>query len=247
MDFPYDLAGLREGIEGITLRDTETIGSGNTHRLTGTPTKKLEEMIGFNEDVSWWRVGVLEVEIWVSRDTLLPLRIEFRSDEFVVFSAAYSVFGTAGEIHSPKEVLDEGYEHRLWSGNLNPEDVGPLVRALPKELQKCVEAQIGTDLYQEGIAGGSDADIIVPLALAPCLWPVNSDTDIIFRGVATQFDELDLTVLTVLPEDMVAEVVECLKASIGLEELFEIGWKERGPTPEELEAAEGCKALAGEG
>ena len=55
-----------------------------------------------------------------------------------------------------------------------------------------------------------------------------------------------MSVLSIPPEEMVEEVVECLREGIGLESLFEIGWDERAPTPEELAAAEGCK-LGGEG
>ena len=227
----------------------------NAYRLTGKATKKLDDDMGFYM-APWSGLGMSEVEMWISRDDLLPLRIEARYEEINsfprTFSAVYSDFGAEVDVSVPKDVLDIGYLDRLEQRTLSPEELGRLVRAFPVEGQKCMEAEIGTDLYREVLSGDSDADIVLGIAFTHCRNEILSRTsDLFFYGIAEALYELDLTVLSIQPEQMVEEVVECLREGIGLESLFEIGSLpggegERAPTPDELEAAERCKAV-GEG
>ena len=248
--FPYDLAVLRDGVRVLALRGSEVIEGVDAYRLTGTATKKLDEDMGFYM-APWSGQGMSEVEMWISRDDLLPLRIKARYEEINsfprTFIAVYSDYGAEVDVSVPKDVLDIGYLDRLEQRTLSPEEMGRLVRAFPVEGQKCVEAEIGSDLYQEVVSGDSDADIVVMLAFNLCSASILSRSgDVFFLGITETLYTLDFNDLAISPEEMIENVVECLKGSVGLESLFEIGWEERGPTPEELEAAELCKAV-GEG
>ena len=243
--FPYDLAVLRDGVRALALRGSEVIEGVNAYRLTGTATKKLDDDMGFYM-APWSGLGMSEVEMWISREDLLPLRIEARYEEINsfprTFSAFYSDFGAEVDVSVPKDVLDIGYLDRLEQRTLSPEEMIQMLSVFPDEGQECVEAEIGTDLYREVISGDSDADNVLRIAFSFCKRPIlSSQTDVFFSGITETLYTLDLSVLSISPEEMVEDVVECLKESIGLESLFEIGGEERGPTPEELAAAEKCK------
>ena len=241
--FPFDLSGLRDGVEEIVWQGTDDVDGRVTHRLTAAPTQRLEAMLGFRDGVDWWKDGALEVELWVSRDDQLPLRMEFRSDEHVLFSAVWSAFDVAVEIHPPKEALDVDYFDRLWYGGLREEDVALLVPLFPDEGKECVKDQIGADLYEEALSGG-DANLAVGMAINLCVYEVFSATrSFVYPGIDNTLYALDLSVLSVSPEDMVEGVVECLRELIGLESLLEIGFEERAPAPEEMESAEMCKVF----
>ena len=58
----------------------------------------------------WSGQGMSEVEMWISRDDLLPLRIEARYEEINsfprTFSAVYSDFGVEVDVSVPEETLD---------------------------------------------------------------------------------------------------------------------------------------------
>ena len=246
--FPYDLTGLGEEVVGLEVLGEEMLDGIASFHLKGTGMQKLKEEMGFRPVA-----GFPEVELWISRVDLLPLRIETQFEEINGgFSAVYSDFGAEVDLPVPKEVLDQDYLRRLPYGPLSQGEMVRLLRAVPVEGQKCMEAEIGTDLYREVLSGDSDADIVLGIAFTHCRNEILSRTsDLFFNGIAETLYELDLTVLSIQPEQMVKEVVECLREGIGLESLFEIGSLpedegERAPTPDELEAAERCKAV-GEG
>ena len=248
--FPYDLAVLRDEVRALALRGSEVIEGVNAYRLTGTATKKLDDDMGFYM-APWSGRGMSEVEMWISRDDLLPLRIEALYEEINsfprTFSAVYSDFGVEVDVSVPKDVLDIGYLDRLEQRTLSPEELGRLVNVFPTEGQKCVEAEIGRELYREVLSGDSDADIVFKIVVDFCARSIfSSSSDLIPARITEALYWQDLSVLSIPPEEMVEEVVECLREGIGLESLFEIGWDERAPTPDELEAAERCKAV-GEG
>ena len=181
--FPYDLAVLRDGVRALALRGSEVIEGVNAYRLKGTATKKLDDDMGFYM-APWSGQGMSEVEMWISRDDLLPLRIEARYEEINsfprTFSAVYSDFGVEVDVSVPKDVLDIGYLDRLEQRTLSPEELGRLVRAFPVEGQKCVEAEIGSDLFREVISGDSDADIVFKIAVDFCARSIfSSSSDLI--------------------------------------------------------------------
>ena len=240
--FPFDLNGLRDGVEEIVWQGTDDVDGRVAHRFTGAQTQRLEAMLGFNNEVTGWKDGALKVELWVSRDDQLPLRMEFRSNEHVLFSAVWSAFDAAVEIHPPTETLDVDYFDRLWHGGLREGDVALLVPLFPDEGKECVKNQIGADLYEEALSGG-DANLTVGMAINLCVYEVFSATrSLMYFGINDTLYALDLGVLSISPEEMVEGVVECLRERIGLESLFEIGSEERAPAPEEIEAAARCKA-----
>ena len=59
-------------------------------------------------------------------------------------------------------------------------------------------------------------------------------------------DEWDLSVLSISPDELVEQGVQCLRLSIGLSDLFDIGNGRRAPTLGEVALAEKCKASAEE-
>ena len=242
--FPYELAALHEEVRNLALRGSEVIEGVTAYRLTGTGTRKLEMGMGIRPGY-----GRPKMELWISQADLLPLRIEARYEEInKSFSAVYSAFGAEVDVSVPEEVWDIDYLARLWQGPLSGDVMSRLLRVFPVEGQRCVEADIGTDLYREVLSGDSDADIVLGMAFTHCRNEILSRTsDLFLYGIAETLYELDLTVLSIQPEQMVEEVVECLKESIGRESLFEIGSlygveEERAPTPEELAAAQKCNA-----
>ena len=247
-DFPYDLVLLAEGVDDLGMQSSKAIEVGPVYRVTGTATRRLDEAMGFNVGARS-RGEVTEVEIWISRDDLLPLRVEARFDKNgEYFNAEYSGFGSAVDISAPESVLDLDYLQRLLDGTLNPEEKGLVVRAFPAEGQKCVENEIGAAPYQELVAGTSDLDSVLLWVFDHCEEPIFSYSDIFARsGLAEALYSLDLTILTIPRGDMTGDLAECVRGSVGLEALFEVGWGERPPTAEEVAAGEMCKMLAGEG
>ena len=159
-DFPYDLELLAEGAGDLEVQSADSI-DGPVFRVTGTATRRLDEALGFDVGARS-RGEVTEIEIWISRDDLLPLRIEARFDKNgEYFNAEYSGFGSAVDISAPESVLDLDYLQGLLDGTLNPEEKGLVVRAFPAEGQKCVEDEIGAAPYQELVSGTSDLDSVL--------------------------------------------------------------------------------------
>ena len=191
------------------------------------------------------RGEIVEVEIWISQEDLLPMRIEARFEEIEgSFRAIYSDFGAKYDITVTEKTLGEGSPILLflWVGELSPEERGQLVRAFPAEGKECLEAEIGTDLYRKVLSGNSVADRVFLIALKFCERPIfSSRDDVIPNGITNNLYSLDLSALSILPGEKAEHVMECLRESIGLESLFEIGWEKRGPTPEEMAAAQMCK------
>ena len=253
--FPYDLAVLRDEVRALALRGSEVIEGVNAYRLTGKATKKLDDDMGFYM-APWSGLGMSEVEVWISRDDLLPLRIEARYEEINsfprTFSAVYSDFGVEVDVSVPEETLDIEFLDHLWQGTLSPEEVSRLLHIIPLEGQHCLEAQMGKDLYRESLSGEGDVDSVFRIAFWPCEGDILSGYgDVIPFGLDAYLYELNYTALGIWTEEITEDLMECLKESIGLESLLEVGFwggntPERAPTPEELAAAEGCK-LGGEG
>ena len=246
-DFPYDLGLLAEETGDLEVQSADSI-DGPVYRVTGTGTRRLDEALGFDVGARS-RDEATEIEIWISRDDLLPLRIEARFDKNgEYFNADYSGFGSAVDISAPESVLDLYYLQGLLDGTLGSEEKGLVVRAFPAEGQKCVENEIGAAPYQELVSGTSDLDSVLLWVLDHCEEPIFSYSDLFARsGIAEALYSLDLTVLTIPRGDMTGDLAECVRESVGLEALFEVGWGERPPTVEEVTAGEMCRMLAGEG
>ena len=245
-DFPYDLALLAEEVGDLDIRGTEVIDDVTAYRVTGAGAGRLEVALGFDvaaqsgEEVS-------EVEMWISRDDLLPLRIEVRFDKAgESFNAVYSGFGAALDL-SAAEILDLDYLQRLLDGTLDAEEKGLMVRAFPPEGQECVEEEVGAGPYQELVSGTTDLDSVLLWVLDHCEWEVFSFTDKFARsGLAEALYSLDLTVINIPRGEMAGELAQCVRRAVGLEALFEVGWGERAPTPDEVEAAVSCRVEAEE-
>ncbi len=246
-DFPYTLELLAEGTGDLEVQSADSI-DGPVYRVTGTGTRRLDEALGFDVGARS-RDEATEIEIWISRDDLLPLHIEARFDKNgEYFNADYSGFGSAVDISAPESVLDVYYLQGLLDGTLDSEEKGLVVRAFPAEGQKCVEDEIGAAPYQELVSGTSDLDSVLLWVLDHCEEPIFSYSDLFARsGMAEALYSLDLTVLTIPRGDMTGDLAECVRESVGLEALFEVGWGERPPTAEEVAAGEMCRMLAGEG
>ncbi len=244
-DFPYDLAFLAEEVGDLALRGSEEVEGAPAYRVMGVASRRLEVALGF--DVGARLVNDASVvEMWVSREDLLPLRIEARFDGAgESFSAVYSDFGSGIDVSAPEEVLDLDYLQGLLDGTLDAEEKGLMVSVFPPEGQVCVEEEIGVGPYRELVSGVSDLDDVLLWVLDHCEWEVFSFSDNFARsGLAEVLYSLDLTVLTIPRGDMVGELAECVRGVVGLEALFEVGWGERPPTPEEVEAAEMCVVAA---
>ena len=244
-DFPYDLALLGEEVGDLAISGTEVVDGVTAYRVTGGGSGRLEVGLGFDVAAQSGE-EVTEVEVWISRDDLLPLRIEARFDKAgESFSVAYSEFGAAVDI-SASEVLDLEYLQGLLDGTLDAEEKGLMVRVFPPEGQKCVEEEVGAGPYQELLSGNSALNDVLLWVLDHCEWEVFSFTDKFARsGLAEALYSLDLTLLTIPRGDMAGELAQCVRMAVGLESLFEVGWGERAPTPEEVEAARMCRALGG--
>ena len=149
--FPYDLAVLRDAVESFELVGEGAIDGVEAYRLTGVGSEELRQAVGFQPGV-----GAPELELWIGRDDLLPLRIETSVEDpegTLVF--VYSEYGAELDISPPDESLDARYLEGLMLGALNPEQLGQLVRAFPVPGQQCIEEEIGADAYREVIGGDS--------------------------------------------------------------------------------------------
>lgn len=243
-DFPYDLALLAEEVGDLAINGPEVVDGVTAYRVTGAAAGRLEVALGFDaatqsgDDVS-------VIEMWISRDDLLPLRIEARFDKAgESFSAIYSDFGAGVDISAP-EVLDLDYLQGLLDGTLDSEEKGLMVRVFPPDGQRCVEEEIGAGPYQELVSGSTDLDDVLLWVLDHCEWEVFSFSDKFARsGLAEALYSLDLTILSIQRGDMAGQLAQCVRGAVGLESLFEVGWGERAPTPDEVAAAEKCKVEA---
>ena len=135
--FPYDLAVLRDEVRALAMRGSEVIEGVNAYRLTGKATKKLDDDMGFYMG-PWSGQGMSEVEMWISRDDLLPLRIEARYEEINsfprTFSAVYSDFGVEVDVSVARRMsldIELSLIASVSKRTLSPEELGRLVRAYP--------------------------------------------------------------------------------------------------------------------
>ena len=162
--FPYDLAVLRDAVESFELVGEGVIDGVEAYRLTGVGSEELRQAVGFQPGV-----GAPELELWISRADLLPLRIETSVEDpegTLVF--VYSEYGAEFDISAPDEPLDARYLEGLMLGALNPEQLGQLVRAFPVPGQQCIEEEIGADAYREVIGGDSIEGFLVLGAFLTC-------------------------------------------------------------------------------
>ena len=136
-DFPYDLAFLAAEMGDLALRESEEVEGVTAYRVTGVASRRLEVALGF--DVGARLVNDASVvEVWVSRDGLLPLRVEVQFEGAgESFSAVYSDFGSGVDVSAPEEVLDLDYLQGLLDGTLDAEEKGLMVSVFPPEGQKC--------------------------------------------------------------------------------------------------------------
>ena len=244
-DFPYNLDFLGEEVGELALQGSEEVEGAPAYRIIGVASRRLEVALGF--DVGARLVNDASVaEMWISRNDLLPLRIEVRFDSTGdFFEAVYSDFGSGVDVSAPEEVLDLDYLQGLLDGTLDAEEKGLMVSVFPPEGQVCVEEEIGVGPYRELVSGASELDDVLLWVLDHCEWEVFSFSDNFARsGLAEVLYSLDLTVLTIPRGDMAGELAECVRGVVGLEALFEVGWGERPPTPEEVDAAEMCVVAA---
>ena len=162
--FPYGLADLRDAVESFELVGEGVIDGVAAYRLTGVGSAELRQAVGFQPGV-----GAPELELWIGRDDLLPLRIETSVEDpegTLVF--VYSEYGAELDISAPDEPLDIRYLEGLMLGALNPEQLGQLVRAFPVPGQQCIEEEIGADAYREVIGGDSIEGFLVLGAFLTC-------------------------------------------------------------------------------
>ena len=163
-DFPYDLGGIRETAESFELLGEGIIDNEDAYRLIAGGSGDLRQAVGFAPGV-----GEAELEIWISKPDLLPLRIEARvEDPETMYTSVYSDFGTSVNVSVPGNVIHVGLIDGLLEGALSPEQLGEVMRALPEAGQKCIEAEIGTDVYREVIGGDSEEDFLVLTAFHKC-------------------------------------------------------------------------------
>ncbi len=163
-DFPYDLGGIRETAESFELLGEGIIDGEDAYRLVAEGSGELRRTVGFTPGV-----GDAELEMWIRRSDLLPLRIEARvEDPETMYTSVYSDFGTSVNVSVPGNVIHVGLIDGLLEGALSPEQLGEVMRALPEAGQKCIEAEIGTDVYREVIGGDSEEDFLVLTAFHKC-------------------------------------------------------------------------------
>ena len=162
--FPYDLGGIRETAESFELLGEGIIGGVDAYRVVGRGTGDFREAAGFGPGV-----GEAELMMWISESGLLPLRIEARvEDPDVTFTSVYSDYSMDSGVSVPENVVHVGLMDGLLEGALSPEQLGQVVRALPVPGQKCIEAEVGTDVYQVVIGGNSEEDLLVLEAFNEC-------------------------------------------------------------------------------
>ena len=248
--FPYELGLLKAGIKDLTLESSESGEDAAPYRLKGTATQGLAAAIGFYSAHTWAK-GIAEVEILISGDDLLPTRFEGGIDGFnASFSVEYSNFGANLEVSLPEEAWDFDYLQRLRESTLSVEEMGRMLRVFPVEGQKCVEVDIGSGLYLKVISGENFDEEIIRTAFWFCEGAILSVSGDLITPRTDQIgeivDEWDLSVLSISPDELVEQGVQCLRLSIGLSDLFDIGNGRRAPTLGEVALAEKCKASAEE-
>ncbi len=162
--FPYDLGGVRETAESFELLGEGIIDGEDAYRLVAEGSGELRRTVGFAPGV-----GDAELEMWIGRSDLLPLRIEARvEDPETMYTAVYSDIGASVNVSVPENVIHVGLIDGLLKGALSPEQLGQVVRALPVAGQQCIEAEIGTDVYRVVIGGDSEEDFLVLTAFNNC-------------------------------------------------------------------------------
>ena len=118
------------------------------------PTGSLQGVRGSSDETVGFAPGVgdAELEMWIRKSDLLPLRIEARvEDPKTMFTSVYSDFGTDVDVSVPENVIHVGLMDGLMEGALSPEQLGEVVRALPVAGQP---VHRGGDRY--GCVPGSD-------------------------------------------------------------------------------------------
>ena len=163
--FPYDLRGLLEAVQELEMAGEEVVEGEATHRLAGVvPVDFREEMtLPPGSDAP-------AMNIWVSRDDLLPRRIEFSiEDPRTNLRITYSDYGVQKTIRVPDDAIGSDYPDRLMNGDLSPEEIGQLVRILPVSGQQCMEEAAGTGLYNLMIAGEIGNNLLVWNAFRACV------------------------------------------------------------------------------
>ena len=104
--FPYDLGGIRETAESFELLGEGIIDGEDAYRLIAEGSGELRRTVGFAPGV-----GDAELEMWIRKSDLLPLRIETRvEDPDTMFTSIYSDFGTDVDVSVPREC------HPCWLG-----------------------------------------------------------------------------------------------------------------------------------
>ncbi len=162
--FPYDLGGIRETAESFELQGEEIIEGEEAYRIVGRGTGDFREAAGFGPGV-----GEAELMMWISESGVLPLRIEARvEDPDVTFISVYSDYSMDSGVSAPENVVHVGLMDGLLEGALSPEQLGQVVRALPVPGQKCIESEIGTEVYRVVIGGDSEEDLLVLEAFNEC-------------------------------------------------------------------------------
>ena len=162
--FPYELSGLREAVESFELLGEGVIDGVDAYRLTAIGTDELRQKVHLRPGV-----GVPEVELWISRVDLLPLRIETTTeDPEASLTYIYSDFGGEVDVSAPEQAIDFRLLDRFREGELSPEELGQVVRFLPVPGQQCIEAEIGAEVYREVIGGDSEEDFLVLTAFDSC-------------------------------------------------------------------------------
>ena len=169
--FPYVLGDLAADISGLEMVGDGVVEGESAYRLRGNAGEGLKRTSGLD--------GLREtpeVEMWVSRSTLLPLLVSVRTEGGGrPYEVSYFDYGSEISIRAPEETIDEDYFERLLEGSLGPEEMGRMVLALPVSGQHCIEGEIGKDVYREVIGGDSRDDLVVMLAFDAC-------REVIFSG-----------------------------------------------------------------
>ena len=199
---PFNLAGLRGTVDGWEVSSEEVIDGIDAFRITGRGSVEFMFAVGVvREDGP-------EVELWISRTNLLPLRIEVRfEDPETMLRYIYSDYGAPVNISRPENVLDIGLLNGFMAGSLSPKDLGDIARILPVPVQQCIEEEIGAAVYREVIGGESEANLLVLEAYRLC--------DDAGMDVRQDMYYLDLSTLSITPDQMYRKVLECVLDSIG--------------------------------
>ena len=89
-DFPYDLGGILEAAESFELLGEGIIDGEDAYRLIARGSRDLRQAAGFAPGV-----GEVELEIWISKPDLFPLRIEAQvEDPETMYTSVYSDYGS---------------------------------------------------------------------------------------------------------------------------------------------------------